>query len=270
MEDRAQLADLQNLYVYSQQGPQKVPLAHVSKIAYELETGKIRHRNQFRTITIGAFPVPGVLSSEVLEMARPKLATFEKRLPPGYNLIIGGEEEEQSKGFQEMAIVMVISIGLIFLALVFQFKSLVKPFIVFAAIPYGVVGSLAALWLMGTTFDFMAFLGIASLIGVIVSHIIVLFDFVEEMHAQGKPFQQAVLDAGIARLRPVFITVGATVLGLVPLALHGGPLWEPLCYTQIGGLLVANFITKLLVPSVYAICVLDLKIIKWDDSKASG
>jgi multidrug efflux pump subunit AcrB len=116
----------------------------------------------------------------------------------------------------------------------------------------------------------MAFLGIASLIGVIVSHIIVLFDFVEEMHAQGKPFQQAVLDAGIARLRPVFITVGATVLGLVPLALHGGPLWEPLCYTQIGGLLVANFITKLLVPSVYAICVLDLKIIKWDDSKASG
>ncbi|MBI5606454.1 MAG: efflux RND transporter permease subunit, partial [Deltaproteobacteria bacterium] len=85
--------------------------------------------------------------------------------------------------------------------------------------------------------------------------------------AQGKPFRQAVLDAGIARLRPVFITVGATVLGLVPLALHGGPLWEPLCYTQIGGLLVANFITKLLVPAVYAICVLDFKIIKWKGEK---
>ncbi len=270
MEERAQLADLQNLYVHSQQGPQKVPFAHISKMAYDLETGKIRHRNQFRTITVAAFPVPGVLSSEVLEAARPKLAAFEGQLPPGYKMAIGGEEEEQSKGFREMSIVMVISIGLIFMALVFQFKNLIKPFIVFVAIPYGVVGSLGALWLMGTIFDFMAFLGIASLIGVIVSHIIVLFDFVEEMHSQGKPFRQAVLDAGIARLRPVFITVGATILGLVPLALHGGPLWEPLCYTQIGGLLVANFITKLLVPAVYAICVLDLKIIKWEDKGPSA
>jgi hypothetical protein len=74
---------------------------------------------------------------------------------------------------------------------------------------------------------------------------------------------QALLDAGIIRLRPVMITVGATVFGLIPLALHGGPLWEPLCYAQIGGLTLATFITLLLVPTFYAICVLDLKIIKW-------
>ena len=71
------------------------------------------------------------------------------------------------------------------------------------------------------------------------------------------------LDAGIARLRPVMITVGATVFGLVPLAMHGGPLWEALCYAQIGGLLLANYVTKLLVPALYAIAVLDLKLIKW-------
>jgi multidrug efflux pump subunit AcrB len=94
--------------------------------------------------------------------------------------------------------------------------------------------------------------------------IIVLFDFIEEMHAHGKPFKESVLDAGIARLRPVFITVGATVLGLVPLAMHGGPLWEPLCYAWIGCLIFANFITELLVPAVYAICVLDLKIVPWE------
>jgi multidrug efflux pump subunit AcrB len=136
--------------------------------------------------------------------------------------------------------------------------------LVFAAAPYGVVGAVAALWLMDTPFGFMAFLGVASLIGVIVSHVIVLFDFIEEKHEEGEPFEEAVIDAGIMRLRPVMITVGATVLALFPLALHGGPLWQPLCYTQIGGLAVATFITLLLVPVLYAIFVLDLKILKWD------
>jgi len=114
------------------------------------------------------------------------------------------------------------------------------------------------------TFGFMAFLGVASLVGVIVSHVIVLFDFIETMHEKGEPLKEALLDAGIVRLRPVLIAVGATVFGLVPLAFHDGPLWEPLCYAQIGGLTVATCITLLLVPVLYAICVLDLKIVKWE------
>jgi Cu/Ag efflux pump CusA len=133
-----------------------------------------------------------------------------------------------------------------------------------AAVPYGIVGALIALAIMGTPFGFMAFLGIASLIGVIVSHVIVLFDFIEEMHEKGEPLERALVDAGIMRLRPVVITVGATVLALFPLALHGGPLWKPLCYSQIGGLIVATFITLLLVPVFYSIFVLDLKLVKWE------
>jgi multidrug efflux pump subunit AcrB len=82
---------------------------------------------------------------------------------------------------------------------------------------------------MRSPFGFMAFLGVASLIGVIVSHVIVLFDFIEEAHERGESLRDALLDAGVLRLRPVLITVGATVFGLFPLALHGGPLWEPLC-----------------------------------------
>ncbi len=108
---------------------------------------------------------------------------------------------------------------------------------------------------MGQPFGFMAFLGVASLIGVIVSHIIVLFDFIEEMHDEAQPLREALLDAGILRLRPVLITVGATVIALIPLASHGGPLWEPLCYAQIGGLTVATVITLLLVPVLYAVFV---------------
>jgi multidrug efflux pump subunit AcrB len=117
---------------------------------------------------------------------------------------------------------------------------------------------------MGTPFGFMSFLGIISLIGLIVSHIIVLFDFIEEKHEEGEPLKEAVLDAGIMRLRPVMITVLALVIALVPLAMHGGPLWESMCYAQMGGMRVATFITLLLVPVIYSIFVLDLKLIKWE------
>ncbi len=262
--ERAQLGDVQNLYVYSSSGTQKVPLGQVSRIDYSLQQEVIRRRNQFRTITVSASPRDGVLSSEIMKKAQPELAALASRLPPGYRLEIGGEKEKQQDGFFQLGIVLLISSAAIFLALAFQFKSAIKPFIVFAAVPYGAVGALIALWIMGSPFGFMAFLGVVSLVGVIVSHIIVLFDFIEEMHAKGEPFEQAVLDAGIMRLRPVLITVSATVIALVPLALHGGPLWEPMCYAQIGGLTAATFITLLLVPVIYSIFVLDLKIVRWE------
>jgi multidrug efflux pump subunit AcrB len=153
---------------------------------------------------------------------------------------------------------------MIFLALVIQFKNAIKPFIVFAAIPFGIIGAFFALYVMGAPFGFMAFMGVASLVGVIVSHVIVLFDFIEEKHAEGEPFEQALLDAGIMRLRPVLITVAATVIALFPLAAHGGPLWEPLCYAQIGGLTLATVVTLILVPVIYAIFVKDLRIVKWE------
>ena len=272
MEERARLDDVNNLYVYSSSGTQRVPLRQVSSVSYQMQTEKLRRRNQFRTITVSCSPIEGVLASEVMAQARPKLNEFAKSLPPGYKMEIGGEEESQVEGFHDLAIVLGISVAAIFLTLVFQFRSAIKPVIVFAAVPYGAVGALAVLWLMGSPFGFMAFLGIVSLVGVIVSHIIVLFDFIEEKHAEGEPLKEALLDAGIMRLRPVLITVGATVIALFPLALHGGPLWEPMCYAQIGGLTAATFITLLLVPVIYSIFVLDLKLIKWDkrDETALG
>jgi multidrug efflux pump subunit AcrB len=270
MEERAQLADIGNLYVYSADGQQRIPIRQVTTIEQDMRTEKIARRNQFRTITVGAFPVEGVLASQVFKAAEPTLRELGRRLPPGYRLEIGGEQEEEQKGFKELVIVLGISVTLIYLALMFQFKNAIKPFIVFAAIPYGVVGALAALWIMRAPFGFMGFLGIVSLVGVIVSHVIVLFDFIEEAHARGESFEDSLLDAGILRLRPVLITVGATVTALFPLAAHGGPLWEPMCYAQIGGLLVATFITLLLVPVIYAIVVLDLGLVSWNVAQAAA
>ncbi len=246
MDERAKLSDIQNLYVY------RFTKFHQDSAGSDFERGKQPLDRSHHSA--GSFPIHVGLC---LPRSRPSgvgdhyhrraqdCKELEKTLPPGYGISIGGEFDKQKTGFRNLGMVLAISIGVIYLALLFQFNNAIKPFLVFAAAPYGVAGALIALWIMNTSFGFMAFLGIASLIGVIVSHVIVLFDFIEEMHAKGEPFEQAVIDAGIIRLRPVMITVGATVLALFPLAMHGGPLWQPLCYAQIGGLTVATFITLL-------------------------
>ncbi len=264
-EEREQLADVQNLYVNASRSSDRIPLRQVSSLAFGMISDKILRRNQFKTITVSAFPRPGVLPAQVMSAVHPAVDALAKQFPPGYHLEVGGEEEEQKKGFLNLVVVLAICIASIFLALVVQFRNAVKPLIVFAAIPYGVVGALTCLRIMGSPFGMMAFLGIISLIGVIVSHIIVLFDFIEERHERGETFHEALIDAGILRLRPVLITVAATVFALFPLAEHGGPLWEPLCYAQIGGLTIATFITLLMVPVIYAIFVLDLRIVRWSD-----
>ena len=270
MADRAHLSDVENLYVYASQDNSKIPLSQISSVNHDLVTGRIVRYEQFRAMNIRSFPAPGHLSSEVLKQVMPRLEALQASLPPGYRMQIGGEYDKTKTGFKNLAMVMAISTIAVFLALVFQFKNAVKPLLVLAAAPYGMIGAFFALWIMGEAFSFMAFLGVASLVGVIVSHSIVLFDYIEERHAVGDDFENALIDAGILRLRPVLITVFATVLALFPLALHGGPLWKPLCYAQIGGLLIATIVTKLQVPVMYAIFVLDLKILEWKEIESPG
>ena len=248
MDERNVLSRLDDLYVYSSQDARRVPLRQVATVEHRFEPARLRRFNQFLTMTVSCFPAPGRLPSEVLVAASAGIENFRSTLAPAVRMEIAGEHKEQVNGFAELTVVLVVSVLLIYLALVVQFKNAIKPLLVFAAIPYGMTGAIASLWLMGAPFGFMAFLGVVSLVGVIVSHIIVLFDFIEERREHGAPLEEALLDAGIQRLRPVMITVAATVLALYPLASHGGPLWEPLCYAQIGGLSIATFITLGLVP----------------------
>ncbi len=255
---------LDQLYVYAGQSTNKLMLGQIAKLQYAPETALIRRVNQYRAITVSGLPKAGHLASEVTSPLMPRIRDFERGLPPGYRLEIVGELKEQIKGQLQSLKVVLASALAIYLALVFQFKNSIKPLIVFAGIPFGAAGALASVWVMNMPMGFLAILGITSLIGVIVSHVIVLFDFIEERREQGSLLREALIDAGILRIRPVLITVGATVLALFPLALHGGPLWEALCYAQIGGLTLATAVTLFIVPVLYAIFVLDLKIVRWE------
>jgi multidrug efflux pump subunit AcrB len=261
-DERARMEDMKTLQIFSRSGTQ-VPLEQVGTFQTEMVSPKIARRDNERCLTVKCDVVSGVLPSAVVEAMERKLPEVAKSWPVGYRFAFGGEKEEQAKGFGFMAVAMVVSIMGIYLALVLQFNSLTKPLLVFAAVPFGMIGGLMGLLIFNVSLGFFALLGLSSLAGVIISHVIVLFEYIEEAHERGETLHRAVIDAALVRLRPVLVTVLATVGGLIPLAMKGGPLWEPLCYVQIIGLLVATLVTKIVVPVLYVLFVEDFKLIKW-------
>jgi multidrug efflux pump len=278
--ERSELGDLSSLYVANSNKDVRVPLSQIASFRQQIITPKIRRRDHERCITVRCDVVNGVLPSTVVKQLLAELpaqsssdaanATVSRMsFPVGYRWEFGGEKFEQDKGFKSLAVALVVSFAAIYLALVVQFNSITQPLLVYAAVPFGVVGGLIGLAIMGASFGFMAFLGVASLAGLIISHVIVLFDFIEEMKHKGEPLRQAVVDAGLARLRPVLTTVLATVGGLIPLAMEGGPLWEPMCYVQIAGMLVATLVTLVIVPVLYVIFVEDLRLVKWETGQGT-
>ncbi|MCL4222495.1 MAG: efflux RND transporter permease subunit [Phycisphaerales bacterium] len=281
--ERSELDDLNSLYVASASNDVRVPLSQIASFERQMITPKIRRRDHERCVTVRCDVVNGVLPSTVvnqLQNALPAQASVTLdggtvagtdviEFPVGYKWEFGGEKFEQDKGFKSLSLALVVSFVAIYLALVVQFNSATQPLLVFAAVPFGIVGGLLGLAVMGASFGFMAFLGVASLAGLIISHVIVLFDFIEEMKHKGEPLRHAVVDAGLARLRPVLTTVLACVGGLIPLAKDGGPLWEPMCYVQIAGMLVATLVTLVIVPVLYVIFVEDLHLVQWAVEPAS-
>ena len=262
-DERAQLDEMRSLNVANLTTGAKVPLDQVASFRPEFAPPKVCRRDNERCLTVKADVAPGLLASKIYDDVEARLAVAARDWPVGYHYQIGGEKEEQAKGFGSLAIAMVVSIISIYIALILQFNSLTKPLVVFAAVPFGMVGGLMGLLVFGVPLGFFALLGVSALVGVIISHVIVLFEYIEEAHERGEPLRRAVIDAALVRLRPVLVTVLATVGGLVPLAVKGGPLWEPLCYVQIAGLLIATLVTKVVVPVLYVIFVEDLKLIPW-------
>ncbi len=259
IEERNEAEKIRALYIHSATN-QPVPFASFADIKVEPEFAIIPHFNQLRTVTVNSYAPAGELSSAILKRARSALAAI--KLPPGYNLEIAGEDKELKKGQAEMGSVIIVSLTLIALAMVLQFNSVTKALVVLLTVPLGLIGAFVGLAATHSPLGFMALLGIVSLAGVIVSHIIVLSDFIEETRAEGVLLERALVQAGLVRLRAVLVTVLATVGGLLPLFLTGGALWHSLTAVHIFGLLLATVLTLLLLPVLYFVFCAKLKLIK--------
>jgi multidrug efflux pump subunit AcrB len=259
IEDRSEVEKIRGLYV---QSPDRnsVPFESFATVKLRPEFVTIPHYNQLRTVTVKAYAPLGELPSTILDRARPGIAKI--KLGSGYDLNFAGEDKELRANKAEMSAVMLVSLALICLTMVLQFGSVVKSVVVMLTVPLGLIGALLGLWITRSPLGFMALLGIVSLAGVMVSHIIVLSDYIEEARSKGLPLEKALVQAGLARLRPVLVTVLAVVGGLIPLFLTGGALWHPLTAVHIVGLLLATVLTLVMLPTLYYVFCAKLKFIK--------
>ncbi|PKN75765.1 MAG: hypothetical protein CVU52_05755, partial [Deltaproteobacteria bacterium HGW-Deltaproteobacteria-10] len=248
--NRKNLDNLQNMYLPSPVTGAAVPLRQIAVLEPQWHNGQIRHLNGLRTLTIQSEPANGLLASQVLKMVKPQISNLS--VPAGFKIQYGGEYENQKETFSEMMVALVVSLVLIFIILLLQFRNLPETFIVMLTIPLSTFGALLGLLITGNPFGFTAFVGLISLSGIVVRNAIILIDYANELVRKGASIPNAALESGKRRLRPIFLTASAAAIGVIPMIISGSPLWSPLASVIAVGIMLATLISLFLVPVLYA------------------
>jgi multidrug efflux pump subunit AcrB len=248
IETEITLEDMDRIYVNSLSG-QMIPLKQLASIEFQKASSLINRFNLERNATVLADLKKGITLDEVIQPVINELDNYP--FPDGYGYYIAGELESRRETFAGMQIAILIAMLSVFGVLVFQFRSFVQPLIIFSAIPLAIIGSVWMLFVTGNTFSFTAFIGLISLVGIVVNNSIILVDYINKLISKGMEVTEAISLAGETRFKPIILTSLTTIGGLLPLTLQGGTLWAPMGYTIIGGLLTSTFLTLLVVPVLY-------------------
>jgi multidrug efflux pump subunit AcrB len=238
-------------------GGRPVPLMAVARENMEWRPASIEHRNRSRIVTVSAQVADGYTFSDVMRHADPMLDAVQ--LPTGIRLGYGGETE--GAGEANAALLMTLPLGMMLLLgfLMFEFNSFRQVAIIMTTVPLAATGIIPGLLLNDQPFGFMSVLGVIALVGIVVNNAIVLLDVVNIRRAAGASVQAAVSGAVSQRIRPILLTTGTTVLGLLPLALTESTLWPPLASAMISGLLASTVLTLFVVPALYRLLFPDSK-----------
>jgi CzcA family heavy metal efflux pump len=268
-DQRTSVEDLKNLNItfMNKQGKLlSIPLTSVATIRQTTALMDIQRKDQKRVITISG-EVQGRIASKVLDDVKVRLANFS--LPSGYAIRFTGEDEEQKKAAAFLQQAFVITLLLVFMVLVSEFNSIRVPFVIMLSVLLSLIGVLIGLMITLTPFSvIMTGVGVVALAGIVVKNAIVLLDFMKHLKEEGLSLEEALLQAGKTRLRPVFLTAATTILGILPLATgvdvdwrkfhlvvgaESADFWRPLGVSIIFGLAVSTFLTLVIVPTFYAL-----------------
>jgi multidrug efflux pump subunit AcrB len=190
----------------------------------------------------------GVVNREI----RRRLADLA--LPDGYGLVVGGEQEAIRENRRSLLIVTLLAVFLVWVVMAVQYESVTNPLVILATVPLALGGVVLLLRITGTPQSAPSLLGVILLAGIVVNNAILLVEYVERARSAGMPADQAVVEAGAIRLRPILMTATTTVLGMLPLAIgvgEGTELMRPLALAVVGGLSVATVLTLIVIPCTY-------------------
>jgi multidrug efflux pump subunit AcrB len=243
-------SDLDRIHVSSVTGAH-VPLKLIAAVEPKAAALSIDHFNLERTVTLTADVIGNASVDEATRHVIRELKAYN--WPKGYRYYVAGELESREESFGGMGRAVVIALIAILAVLVLQFRSYTQPLIVFSAIPLAIIGSILALLITGNTFSFTAFIGLTSLVGIVINNSIILVDYTNQLRRQGKDLTHALKEAGETRFVPIVLTTATTVGGLLPLTLRGGTMWAPMGWTIIGGLVCSTVLTLIVVPVLYKI-----------------
>ena len=246
------LRDLGTLVIRS--GEKEFRLQEIATITHSQAPKEIFRRNQNRISKVTASLDAGHSLDRVAADIR--LAVKDIDLPNNYSITVTGEEEKRQESMNSLLFALALSVILVYMVLASQFESLLHPFTILLTIPLAVVGAILLFFLTGTTINMMGVIGIVMLVGIAVNNSIILVDRINQLIQAGMPLDDAIVEAGSQRIRPILMTTLTTILALLPMTLgfgEGASLRSPMAIAVIGGLITSTLMSLMVIPCVYRI-----------------
>jgi HAE1 family hydrophobic/amphiphilic exporter-1 len=237
----------------SNNGPVLIPLGQIAEVKEGIGPAQIDHVDRERVISVEANVVGADLGTVT---QRVNQALKDIRLPAGYEIVQGGEVEDQREVFGDMFTALGTAVLLMYLVLVIQFRSFLDPIAIMMSLPLSLIGVVLALLLTGGTINIMSLIGVILLMGIVAKNSILLIDFAKWNNEKGMPLREALIQAGRVRLRPILMTTFALVAAMIPVALgtgEGADFRAPLGRAVIGGVITSTILTLLVIPTFYEI-----------------
>ncbi|MGR9228544.1 efflux RND transporter permease subunit [Rhizobium leguminosarum] len=246
--ERDSIQTLENLQLSTSNG-KVVPLSAVANFRYELEQPTIWRRDRQPTITVKAAVVGPTQPATIVDQLKPKVEEFQKNLPVGYKVEVGGAVESSAEAQGPIAAVAPLMLFAMATILMIQLQSFSRLFLVFAVAPTALIGVVAALLLSNAPMGFVAILGVLALIGILIRNSVILVVQIEHLRSEGMAPWQAVIEATEHRMRPIMLTAAAATLALIPISRE--IFWGPMAYAMMGGIVVGTALTLLFLPALY-------------------
>lgn len=239
-----------------------IPLKSVASLDVREGPAEIRRIGNHRAIVITANST-GLDLGRTSQSIEERLASIEK--PPGYEISLGGQKQEMDRALDSMMFAFYLSIFLVFIVMAAQFESILQPLIIMATVPLSLIGVIFIMEWTGTPLSVISLIGAVILVGVVVDNATILLDRINQRRQAGDSIDDAILEGGTVRLRPILMTAATTLLGLVPMtgwlgeiswlgapgAGEGFELRAPMAITTIGGMISATILTLFVIPVVY-------------------
>ena len=258
-QDRADPADISDIYVRTGDGSM-AQLSNFLTVTESVSPQSLNHFNRLRAVKVQASIAPGYALGEVLEHMN---TVARDTLPPTVQIDLDGQSREFRDSSGGIYLVFMMALAFIYLVLAAQFESWRNPLIIMLSVPLSMTGALLALWLSGGTLSIYSQIGLITLVGLITKHGILIVEFTNQLRAEGIEMYEAVVQASVMRLRPILMTTGAMVLGVLPLAYASGAGAESrqqIGWVLVGGLSLGTILTLFVVPVAYTLIAGKVKL----------